>query len=169
MPEPTEHVSGGAARAPALDGVELLSRQHDEVRSLIGRLREAEGEDCKQLVNELSDKLIVHAKLEEKFFYPALREACPDEVRQALADHHAVDELLDGLEGLSYLSPGFDEKLQSLLGDVEDHLEVEEDTLFPQARSLSSLDDMGADMRDEMPRIDPAHIRNEWQRTGRIH
>ena len=54
----------------ALDVLDLLKSQHDEVAALFEQL-ESDGADRAELFAQLADKLAAHATVEEKIFYPA--------------------------------------------------------------------------------------------------
>jgi hemerythrin-like domain-containing protein len=152
------------------NAVDLILQQHQQVRDLFKKIRAADGKECKELVNLASDLLIVHTLLEERVFYPAMKKVDPEKIEHSLEEHQEADELLYSLNDLSYLSPGFKEKVDSLLEAVEHHVEEEEESLLPEARrTLDNLDELGEEMQALQRRLDPGHVRNEWQKSGGPH
>lgn len=70
----------------SMDAVAVLTRQHREMESLLGRIAEA-GEDAqrKTLFTQAADLLTVHMKSEEQIFYPAVHAArTEDDLLEAL-------------------------------------------------------------------------------------
>ncbi len=154
----------------AQEATAFLQKQHDEVRSLFGRFEKAEGEERKQIANEISDKLIVHTKLEEEIFYPAVKKAGKESagmIEESLEEHYEIDELLSHLSGLSYLNDEFDRLMTEVIESVEHHVSEEETEMFPMVRrELADLEELGREMTERMSDINPGHIRNEWAQRG---
>ncbi|HEY0712099.1 MAG TPA: hemerythrin domain-containing protein, partial [Polyangia bacterium] len=82
-----------------LTATELLAEQHREVSALFEALTEASlAEEKQDLLDTLADKLAIHAKIEEQFFYPALQERLTEDlVRVAMVEHLDVKRLLSDL------------------------------------------------------------------------
>jgi len=138
------------------DAIASLMQDHDEIRQVfqdyasLGETGASE-QDRRTLVNKLSRLLTVHAALEEEFFYPAARDALedPELPQAALADHQSMAALLDDLGRMSPADAAYDTRVQSLQELVEQHLEDEENELFPLAgERLADLDDLGDEMQE---------------------
>jgi hemerythrin-like domain-containing protein len=105
-------------------------------------LKAAEGfsETSEQLFAQLREELELHAHAEERVLYAALQEAegTQEMVAAALDDHKMVQELLDELAVLPMDDAGWNERLEVLEEQVEDHVEDEEGDIFNTARQLFS-------------------------------
>lgn len=135
---------------------EILKSQHDEVRALFKEYEES-GENAhatrKRLIGEASDRLEVHADLEEKIFYPACRELGDEDARkmvgESMEEHLIVKRLIKELRGLDGSSDLFESKATVLKESVEHHADEEEKDLFPAAKKelgQEELEDLGRKM-----------------------
>src|SRR5678816_2305799 len=124
-------VGSGAlsARKVAMDAIDLLTQQHDEVEDLFDQIESTEGREREPILRVLADKLAAHATIEEKLFYPAVYDTDDEEEREkyteAIDDHRAMKELADELVEVSGDDAGFDAKLGSLRDLVEEHVAEE--------------------------------------------
>jgi len=94
----------------------------------------------------------VHATIEERWFYPAVRARQTEEqLEEAYDEHLDVKKLL--VETMSALdAPGFDGKVAAIKGAVEHHVEEEEGELFPEVQELigdDALEALGQQMESE--------------------
>jgi len=122
----------------------VLKQDHRTVKELFSeyaKLGEGAREEKERLFREINEELTIHAEIEERLFYPAVRDVKTDEaedlVNEAVEEHLIVKTLL---EELSALQPGdaqFDTKMKVLRDSVEHHAAEEEKEMFPQAKKLS--------------------------------
>src|SRR3954447_9920886 len=122
-----------------MDAIKLLEQQHRMVEELFEQFEEADDETEKEaLFEEIADNLAVHATIEERYFYPAVRARQTEEqLEEAYDEHLEVKKLLlDAMRSTD--EPGFDGKVAALKGAVEHHVEEEEDELFPKVKKLLS-------------------------------
>ena len=128
-----------------MDIYSLIKQDHQEVASLFKQLRDARGsrETCAQLFTQLREELELHAHVEEQVFYSALQEAdvTQEMVEEALEDHQLVVVLLEELATTSKDSAAWDEQIQGLEENVQEHVEAEESDIFDAARQLLSPED----------------------------
>jgi len=128
-----------------MDIFSLIKQDHQEVASLFKQLHEAKGSRalCAQLFTQLKEELELHAYAEEQVFYRALQEDDMTEemVEEALDDHQLVAELLDELATTPKGSAAWNEKLQILEENVQEHVEEEESDIFDAARQLLSIEE----------------------------
>lgn len=121
-----------------MDAIELLTQQHRETEALFDRFEAAADDEEKQdVAREAIADLRMHTTIEEELFYPALREAGDDLVEDVLEgyeEHHAVELLLDELDGMSPGDERFEAKFTVVKELVLHHVEEEEEEMFPQAR-----------------------------------
>ena len=130
-------------RVEAKTPMHLLKQDHRTVKELFseyGKLGDGSREDKERLFREINEELTIHAEIEERLFYPAVRDVKTDEaedlVNEAVEEHLIVKTLL---EECSALQPGeaqFDAKMKVLRDTVEHHAAEEEKEMFPQAKKL---------------------------------
>ncbi len=124
-----------------MDLYQIIKRDHQKAKRLFERLGEAIGEGGKardRLFAELKHELEIHTELEEKYFYPALRDHDEAEslIEEALEEHGDVKEALATLDRADRDDPSWAEQIADLDQDVEHHVEEEENEIFPLARRL---------------------------------
>jgi hemerythrin superfamily protein len=134
-----------------MDAIALLTADHNRVRGLFTRFKDAqEGEETEPmaaLATEIMTELDVHATIEEELFYPwarGLSDEIAETVDEGVEEHHVVKVLMGEIQ---QLEPGDDQwkaKLTVLIENVEHHAEEEESEMFPKIRSNSSPDDRAA-------------------------
>jgi iron-sulfur cluster repair protein YtfE (RIC family) len=133
------------------DALSLLKGDHDDVKKLFKEI-EAE-EDQGAIFNQIKEALEAHATIEEEIFYPAVKKArseeVKDEVREAYEEHKQVKALLAAITEISPEDESYSAKIKVLKEDVEHHVEEEEGEMFPDARKYlrDKLQDRGAQMR----------------------
>ncbi|MCU1282514.1 MAG: Cation-binding protein, hemerythrin family [bacterium] len=128
-----------------MDAIKLLKEQHRLVEKLFEQFESSEDDDAKKnLFFEIADNLAVHATIEERWFYPAVRARQTEEqLEEAYDEHLEVKKLiLDGLQSTG--APGFDGRVAALKGAVEHHVEEEEEELFPEVQKLMQKDALEA-------------------------
>jgi hemerythrin superfamily protein len=146
------------------DAIDLILEDHRRVDELFDRFEaltdEVRSTEKMQIVREVSRELAIHASIEERIFYPAVRDALSqgEEVATAsLDEHQVVKELLAAIEDTDPGDPKYDERVTMLIREVRHHVEEEERDILPALRA--QLDDdavreMGAAMlraRSEQP------------------
>jgi hemerythrin superfamily protein len=131
----------------AMDATQLLTGDHNRVRGLFARFKEAkESDDTSEMATvaaKIFEDLEAHTTIEEEIFYPAVRqmdEELVEDVEEGIQEHHVVKVLMEEMAGLE---PGSDEwvaKMTVLIENVEHHAEEEEDEMFPEVRSAADGD-----------------------------
>lgn len=146
-----------------MDGLELLRKDHDKVRGLFARFRDASEDDDTTRMSELSEEIFheleVHTAIEEEVFYPAIHDAGGEELAEttdeSYEEHHVVDVLMGEIRRLDPGDDAFKAKMKVLIENVEHHAQEEEDEMFPQVRELMSedqLQSMGRDLQEAKTR-----------------
>lgn len=112
---------------------DALRESHEIQRSLMRRLlRSKPGPDRGMLFEQLRIELGAHEAAEERFLYvPILmddRGLHPS--RDALADHHKMDEIVYDLRGREPNSRGWLATVRKLSAELHDHLKEEEKIFF---------------------------------------
>lgn len=146
-----------------MDAIEMLEEDHRKVEKLFEEFEEAGDrayETKADLVERITRELRIHSQLEEEIFYPAARNAqgeTTEQVREAVEEHHVVDQLLEELEAMRPDDEQFDAKVTVLKENVEHHVEEEESELFKQARKglgEERLQELAQEMRALKQRLE---------------
>ncbi|HTO97414.1 MAG TPA: hemerythrin domain-containing protein [Myxococcales bacterium] len=136
-----------------MSAIELLKKQHQEVKKLFGKIEKAR-EGKEELFEQIADELAVHATIEEKIFYPATKSARTEELlHEAVEEHLAVKRLIADMLKMSPEDEQFDAKVTVLKEQVEHHVEEEEGELFPKVQKMlgkDELEDLGVAMEEMM-------------------
>ena len=133
------------------DAISLLKSDHEEVKKLFKEIET--GEDREAIFDQIKAALEVHAAIEEEIFYPAVKKArseqVKDEVREASEEHKQVKALLAAIAEISSDDESYSAKLKVLKEDVEHHVKEEEGEMFPDARKYlrGKLEDLGVQMQ----------------------
>jgi len=121
---------------------EALRQSHVRQRELAEQLIETSGDtpERKELFVQLKHELVAHSVAEERHFYIPLMQddAGVDLSRHAIAEHHEMDEMVEGLEETDPSSPSWLAQAKALSEKVHHHLEEEEHTFFQMAGKLLS-------------------------------
>ena len=134
------------------DVLELLRNDHVAVRGLLADLEQRASHlsmrQKLEFLNLIEREVKIHTAVEEKIVYPAFRRAGDQDrdralFREAIAEHHAVDELFPGLKVFLASERAFDERLREVRHAVEEHVRMEEQELFPRARELLGPEGLG--------------------------
>jgi hemerythrin superfamily protein len=127
-----------------MDAIALLKQQHQEVNELFIRLGQCTEEERITLLGQISEKLTLHAEIEERHFYPfARRMGIQDMVDHSLQEHAQVKQLISEILQHKRHDPRIDQDVQKLQMSVQQHVQEEENTLFPRLMSVASAEDMG--------------------------
>jgi iron-sulfur cluster repair protein YtfE (RIC family) len=104
----------------------------------------------------------VHATIEEEIFYPAVKKArsenVKDEVREAYEEHKQIESLLAQISSIRSADETYDMKIKVLKEDVEHHIKEEEGETFPDAKKvLGSIDiELGANLESRKEHLQTA-------------
>ena len=121
---------------------EALRISHDIQRGLADNLINTSGDSKERAVlfKELKAELAAHAAAEERFFYVPLiaYDMTQEPSRHGIAEHHAMDKLVEKLEGIDLSSPGWIAIAKELHHKVQHHLKDEEQGIFQLAGKVLS-------------------------------
>jgi len=130
-------------RVSAKSPMQLLKQDHRTVKELFneyGKLEPGDRDGRERLFRQINEELTIHSEIEERLFYPAVREIPTDEahdlVSEAVEEHRIVKTLLEELSDLQPGSPPFEAKMKVLRETVLHHAEEEEKEMFVQAKQL---------------------------------
>ena len=135
-----DSANGNDAMPPSDDAMAMLTADHRQVRALFQQYADTPDPYLKQIIAEhVFAELTLHMLLEETVSYPAVAEQADEEgkrlVRAGLQDHQQVRDLIETLEEIDD-DAAFELRFQALRDRVNQHVEDEETTMFPQAAQV---------------------------------
>jgi hemerythrin-like domain-containing protein len=138
-----------------VDAIQLLTDEHEQVRTMLtelGKTTERDGRQRRQVFDRLKDALTSHEVIEEEIFYPALRShpRAKDLVLESYVEHDVVDRLMGELDATKPDDEMWGAKCQVMTENLQHHLEEEESELFKKARQAfdeDELERLGRDMQ----------------------
>ena len=72
-----------------MNAIEMLKKQHREVAKLFERFQQAKSADGRQqLFEQIADKLAIHAAIEERHFYPSVKNKATDDLLLESVEEH---------------------------------------------------------------------------------
>ncbi|MFI7643333.1 hemerythrin domain-containing protein [Nonomuraea sp. NPDC049400] len=130
------------------DIIAVLVTDHREVEQLFTRLEQLSGpahdqaggqahEQARTLAEQVVFELVRHSVAEEEHLYPAVREYVPGGASLAateLAEHAEAEQTMKRLERMQPADYRFWPTLDRLLGQIRQHVQGEENDLFPRLR-----------------------------------
>jgi hemerythrin superfamily protein len=127
----------------------LLREDHRAVKKMFAEYEELEkAGDKAGLFAKIRKELLLHARIEEEVFYPALSgiedEDCQEILKESFEEHKVVKTLLDELAAMDASDEQFDAKVKVMAENVEHHAEEEEKELFPY------FDELPKERQDEV-------------------
>ena len=116
--------------------IEMLKEDHEKVKGLFEDFESAEGREQADIAATAIMELEVHADLEEKLIYPAIREHIDEDemMNEAVEEHHLVHVLIKELKKLKPKDEVFQAKFKVLGELVKHHIEEEEGEMLPKAQ-----------------------------------
>ena len=133
------------------DACQLLDADHIAVKHLFveyARLAVSADAGSTQaeridLAMKICNELTVHARIEEEIFYPALREALPDDadlLDEATDEHRQAKQLIADIRDIGQANAAMDTLVAELNVVIEHHVKEERDKLFPKTKAAPDLD-----------------------------
>ncbi len=138
-----------------MNAIELLKDDHNKVSQLFQKVKATEeGEEHKELFKQIKAELDAHTHIEEKIFYPRLREEeeLEDITLEGIEEHHQAKMFLRELASLSEDSEKFEPKLKVLMEDITHHVQEEQGIMFPKVEKVigkEELEELGKLMEEE--------------------
>jgi len=157
-----------------MNAIELLKEQHREIESLFTRFDTMRDPvPRRQIFERIADALAVHAAIEERHFYPAVKERQTEQQTEELLlasveEHLAIKRVIVDLLALDGADESFEAKVRVLRSNVEHHVGEEEAELFPKAeklfdeRALAALTDAMEDTWADLLRTGDARGAVPW-------
>jgi hemerythrin superfamily protein len=159
-----------------VDVLSLLKQDHRTVSALLDEAAQCEPGDNRldSVAEKIEAALTVHAAIEEKYFYPLLRERAEEsedvvDVFEAYTEHELVKTLIELLKSGRQPDEQFKAEVQVLGENVKHHVKEEESTIFKLARELldrDELEEIGETMEAAKARMMSAKQRSGKSRNG---
>ena len=133
-----------------MDSTALLIADHNRVRGLFTRFKEAQEAEnpgtMADLAGQIFTELRVHTTIEEEIFYPEVRQGdddLEDMVAEGLEEHHVVDVLIDEAQALTPGEETWVAKLTVLIEKPPEKLraKVEEAVRLCPRQAISLVED----------------------------
>ena len=139
-----------------MDAITLLNNDHRAVAKLF-RAYKAEKRAGRATRSKIIDTVIkelsIHAAIEERVFYPAIRAEVPkleDQILESLEEHHVLKWTLEELTAIGPDDERYDAKVTVMMEQVRHHVEEEETDWFPKVRAAlprARLRELGAELQ----------------------
>jgi (p)ppGpp synthase/HD superfamily hydrolase len=140
-----------------MKATDFLKKQHKEVKGLFKKMDKTEdARGRRQLMEQISQALQLHTRLEEEIFYPAVRGLetgkAEEMIAEAFEEHHVVKLVLEELPNVDPEDERFEAKMTVLSELIEHHVEEEEGEMFKLAQRLGDeeIEALGAQMQARM-------------------
>ena len=143
---------------PEQDAIDLLKKDHRKVEGLFKEFRNADnGRAKRSLARDICTELAMHAKLEEKLFYPTAKREAPeasDDVNEGIVEHEGIKRLVKQIPEMSASDELFESRMTVLEEYVKHHVKEEESTMFPKVvESDVDLKALGRKLEGEKRRL----------------
>lgn len=137
----------------------FLRNEHELLKALFNTFKRpssrTQQNGRKELFNEIRREILIHSQIESEIFYPALAGTSSARAQEltstAVREHHSVETLLQELNGMSAADRSFDDKMDKLMAEVGQHIDMEEEEIFDEARKNLPefrLEELGLEMED---------------------
>jgi hemerythrin-like domain-containing protein len=132
----------------ALETIDELTREHDEVVRLISHLGPAHQEGgvirMAEVAREIASVLGPHTEVEEHGLFPALAGDFPDQIAALEAEHRRIEAVLAEANGAFLTDPTWPDRLMEAMALLRDHILKEQDGVFPAALANLSTEEWEA-------------------------
>jgi hemerythrin superfamily protein len=147
------------ARKKKQDAIELLKRDHADVKKAFKQFEKAKYKDpnaCKEFIASICRDIEMHAAVEEEIFYPAVRAKIKDDdlMNEAQVEHNSAKQLIAEIEKLAGDDPMLKAFATVLSEYVNHHVKEEEREMFPKVKraklDLEALAEQILERKDEL-------------------
>ena len=150
-----------------MNAISILKNDHRKVEKLFHEFETAGDRALRkrqEIARKVCTELEIHSQLEEQLFYPAVQLTADakgqDLVRAAIKQQHAVQIIIDELNGMSSEAENYGSTFKTLAEHVEHHIRDEERDMLPSARDQlgqERLKYLGEQMVRRKRELTPAH------------
>lgn len=146
-----------------MDALTLLKQDHQKIKDLFAEITApANSGRRKQIVERIDAELTMHSHIEETIFYPEMEQydELKDMVEESIEEHQEVAAMLDEIELLEPNQEEFQNALDDLIENVSQHIQLEEEELFPQVHELcdeTTLEQLGEQLNAAKGKLPERH------------
>src|SRR5262245_52457404 len=131
----------------ALRATTLLKKDHRVVSGLFWALQQTTVASVRKTIfDQIQNQLDFHTTIEEEVFYPAVRNLYTGnsqaQVEEAQQEHQRIRSLCNQVASIDPNSYMFMSKANELKETIEQHVEEEENEMFPLAQHMMSTDEL---------------------------
>jgi len=136
-----------------LDALDLLEADHIRVEFLFFQWRMTNDRARREeLFSMIKKELLAHTSLVETYFYPACEKISETKrlIMDSKEEHKLIKQLLREISSLSQGNERVVAKMRVLTEEVQNHVRIEENVLFPRIRTFmkkNQLDRLSRDLR----------------------
>ena len=120
-----------------MDAIETLEKDHHRIRSLFSEFNETtDPQELQDCFDKIGNILTIHAEAEEQVLYPEASK-CEDTdevIAKGYEDHDRGDQMVIEIKSLNPSESQFKQKVKELQSFMLNHLDEEENELFPKVR-----------------------------------
>ncbi|MFC0602520.1 hemerythrin domain-containing protein [Streptomyces palmae] len=128
--------------------IDELTREHDEVVTLISHVRGARRDGdipgMAELARRITAVLVPHTRVEEHGLFPAMAAEFPDHIAALEAEHRRIEAVLAEAAPGVPADPTWPDRLLEVLTLLRDHILKEQDGLFPASLATLSTEEWEA-------------------------
>ncbi len=120
-----------------MDAIETLEKDHDRIRSLFSEFNETtDPQELQDCFDKIGNILTIHAEAEEQVLYPEATncEGTGEVIAKGYQDHDKGDQMVLEIKSISPSQSEFKQKVKELQSFILNHLDEEENDLFPKVR-----------------------------------
>jgi len=148
-----------------MDAIELLVGQHRELEARFDAALAAGAEEKQRHFGDIADHLAMHILIEERLFYPAVKERWTEyDLLLSLEEHLSLKRLVADLMGLDGADQTYHPKLKILYDQAAHHHREEENYLFVKVNELLTPDER-ARLGEEMQALQASLHREKTVET----
>lgn len=122
---------------PALTAIADLTREHDQVVTLIDQVHTAHAAgdvpSMATAARRIAAVLGPHTAVEEQGLFPPLAAEFPDHIAELTAQHRHIDGVLGEADAETPADPTWPARLLDVLHLLREHILAEQDGVFPAA------------------------------------
>ena len=142
-----------------MTAIDILKKDHRKVDDLFTQI-ESDGSDKQRIFGQIYNELTLHSQAEETFFYPELElsSETSGDVQHSYKEHQQVKDLLEDLSSSDPNAAVWMTRLNELKESVQQHVEEEENELFPKSERVlgqQKLDDIGRKIEQLKKKVTP--------------
>jgi hemerythrin superfamily protein len=150
-----------AARLPAgmvsRDAISILREDHRRIEELFRQFEKTRGQALRgEVAGRICAELLIHARVEEEIFYPALRRAIDDEelMDEADVEHETAAALIAEIRVMRADQSHYAARVKVLGEYVRHHIQEEQNRMFSKARQarldMRSLGEQIIERKEEL-------------------